>query len=392
MRATLLFFLISSAIIEPVLAEPSACPNDPSVVGYSDWETLLNDIGTFRGGRDLYILCPETTFMLNDEDKTALEFSFSSSQLPPMKLQCGPNGKSSGNCIVHGGHHHVWVDRYVGGALTFQGIVFEKATRESIWAGDGKGLGRSHIHFDDCIWRDNVYDYPYDDQVGCLAGCAAVMGGIDAVVSFSNCQFLDNEGKSGTIYGQGMELAFDHCIFKGNTNVWRSVYNQPTGSAITMWDFGSSLSLSKNCFIDNHSFGTGTVKLSVISATNARIVGLGSRLQVNENNYFDDNSVALANMDNSFFYCHNGIYKYDKDNQDVCVPGTSTCCRVEYPEGCPSHDGEPRHSGEAEDGGNMDISEEIGGALRGDAVASPSCSLAVPVMIMIVLVLDLWLY
>jgi hypothetical protein len=56
----LFFFLI---VPRPVKAGPFLCPQDQSVLGYSDWSTLKDNVLNFRNTRNVY-----TTFLLTEND------------------------------------------------------------------------------------------------------------------------------------------------------------------------------------------------------------------------------------------------------------------------------------------------------------------------------------
>ncbi|CAB9519727.1 expressed unknown protein [Seminavis robusta] len=319
-----------------VNAVPALCPRDPSVTGYSDLSTLQDDINlvkeesstnTFNPppNTQVFTICPGTTFRLTgdvDIGNQGLHFAHSSN-LPPMVLQCGLQGKSSDSCILRGGLHHVWIDNV--GALSFKGITFQAATRGSVWM----GTGQNEIAFDDCIWQDNTHEWTAVGGANCPNGCAAALAGRFGAANVTNCQFRDNRGKSGAVYGEGMEYTMDRCVFQGNTGTWTAMDGQPAASAITLVNPSSKLELSNSCFTDNEASGPATVKVDDSSkdGTTATVSrsDTDSTLTINKNNFFQNNIVATSTQGQ---YCTNSIYVYSEQMDDTCEWGDASCCAV----------------------------------------------------------------
>jgi hypothetical protein len=166
----LLFLLAMMTSMKTTSAEPAVCPENPNMIGYSDWAILQEDLDAVKEDTTdvvvdatkplLFKICPNTTFSLatNGDGNEGLYFHHRS-DLPVMILRCGEYGYSSDNCVVSGGLHQVWIDA-VGG-LVFQGLTFEKARRGSVWL----GTGQTQITFEDCVWRVSTVHF------ACCHGC-----------------------------------------------------------------------------------------------------------------------------------------------------------------------------------------------------------------------------
>lgn len=210
--------LLLLASVGLVRSSPSQCPYERTLEGYSDWNLLKNDILDFTNNkRTVFTLCPFTDFFLSENDDDGLNFNLKDSETQHLTIQCGSQGLLRDDCVIYGGHNHVWINRAPGG-ITFSGIRFQHADQTSIWAGTGQ-LG---IVFRGCVFENNVYVSPYgansDNQDPCHTGCAGVFSGEFGVASFEDCRFFNNGGHFGAIYGQDMELTFDSCVFVGNEN------------------------------------------------------------------------------------------------------------------------------------------------------------------------------
>ena len=228
---------------------------------------------------------------------------------PTLTIQCGSSGDFSDDCVVDGGHHHIWIDKV--GKMVVKGITFMNADRGSV----SLGTGNDYVTFQDCKWEHNVYTYKAER---CVVHCAAVMSGQYGKVTLNNCQFIDNIGNTGAIFGQGGHVILDHCTFKGNKSKWKyNGYGTPTGSAVSLWN-GGDLSVSNCCFLDNDSAGAGTISINE----------LGGNIYLNHNNFFDDSNIARLVVENPLLYgnCPLGIYKYDWNDIDTCISGNASCC------------------------------------------------------------------
>ena len=78
-----------------VNAEPTACPNDASVQGYSNKTILNQDLEANSDSTGTYIICPGTTIRFTGDDWTPVNVLGSNG----VTIQCGTDGSSSNNCI-----------------------------------------------------------------------------------------------------------------------------------------------------------------------------------------------------------------------------------------------------------------------------------------------------
>lgn len=341
-RYLLALSLLTSTMVR---ALPSLCPRDQNIVGYSDWNVLFNDIRSlsrFSAWEDAtFVVCPGTTFYpawaVPGNRVLRLDYDFAQ-QVPPITLQCGPEGTNSTHaCTVKGGLHHVVVQRVQ--ELAFEGITFEGATRGSVWIEEGT----QQVSFKDCIWENNVYNWDptpaeLDRPTLCPTGCYGAVGGRHSAATFENCWFVNNEGDSGAVYGLKMDYTFVGCEFRGNKARASDlgIGTPPTGSAITLHDPASTLSLTDTCMEDNASQGPATVlvECSTIADLVARENGAPA-LRVNSHNYFNGNRVEEPNHDIAFQWCQNSIYNFVRNgengvHEDDCVPAHhAKCCHCE---------------------------------------------------------------
>lgn len=71
--------------------------------------------------------------------------------------------------------------------------------------------------------------------------------------------------------------------------------------------------------MDNVSYGGATISYDgSSSASNPSLA----------ENYFDSNRAAMPILDDSYYYCRNGIYRFDNVDTDNCIlpTGPSVCC------------------------------------------------------------------
>jgi hypothetical protein len=99
-------------------------------------------------------------------------------------------------------------------------------------------------------------------------------------------------------------------------------------------------------------------------------------LQVNLDNYFEDNRVAQSNHDSSFQWCHNSIYKFVEGKTeytvDDCIAGTATCCQCQ--EGDEEEEGEvtsrePELQQEEQEDSSSAVARSLAGVLMVIAAA-----------------------
>ena len=207
--------MLRSTIVLTLLATTEALPSrcgTTDVVGYSDWGTLQADIDALESGSEStqFTICPGTTFKL-EENSEGLRFDLPK-DVGPVLVKCGESGSFVNACTIVGGLHHIWITEV--GPLTFQGLTFEEATRGSVWT----GLGMEEISFSDCTWKENAYSWDNTGGAPCPTGCAGAVSGKDGgATSFVRCQFYNNSGDSGAVFGEDMNYSFDQCKFEGNT-------------------------------------------------------------------------------------------------------------------------------------------------------------------------------
>jgi len=141
--------------------EPSACPTDPDVIGF----TTINDLnewmstiwyfinsGGFYPPPYFFSLCPNTVF----------DDSFIFPVLNDTWVLCGGSGSSEDNCIVQTNETQVILlphDYTSEGAVAppleqvnFLGLTFRKSSDVSIGA---YGSANSWVFFKDCHWEEN---------------------------------------------------------------------------------------------------------------------------------------------------------------------------------------------------------------------------------------------
>lgn len=210
------FLTAALILLTSASADPHRCGTS-TLFGYADLDSLQADINALESvaATTQFIICPGTTFE-QEPTEEGLNFNLPEKTVGPIIIQCGDESTNAkfqdSACTFTGGFHHVWVTQV--GALTFDGITFEKASRGSVWT----GLGMEQISFKDCVWKDNVYAWENSGGEPCPTGCAAAVAGKDGgATSFVNCNFFENAGNSGAVYGEDMNYSFDGCKFENNT-------------------------------------------------------------------------------------------------------------------------------------------------------------------------------
>jgi len=125
----------------------SLCRSDNHTLGYSDFQTLRNDIKAQECGNEVnctYILCPYTLFAVD------VPMSISSQH---SHLICGHTGESSLECILEGGSTQLAIENSPIGVVV-QGITFRSASFSAVVIFPSNTT--SSIIFRDCRWENNT--------------------------------------------------------------------------------------------------------------------------------------------------------------------------------------------------------------------------------------------
>lgn len=157
-KAVALLLLSTSFQLHEIAGEPSPCPNDPSVVGFStiselnQWMSTIwyfINSGGFYPPPYFFSLCPNTIF----------EDSFVFPVLNDTWILCGGKGESSDNCILQQNETQVIIlphDYESEGAIApkleqvnFLGLTMKGSTDVSIGA---YGSPSAWAFFKDCHW------------------------------------------------------------------------------------------------------------------------------------------------------------------------------------------------------------------------------------------------
>jgi hypothetical protein len=132
------------------------CPTDNTLMGYNNLTILNRDIFahfnlTLEDGAEKikydYIICPNTTYTIDDFGKTIIPATDSSN------FYCGQNGRVENNCVIKGGDFQVYfLDILPLEDVVFRGFTFEGANTASVY---GDAHPTSLVYFYNCIWRNS---------------------------------------------------------------------------------------------------------------------------------------------------------------------------------------------------------------------------------------------
>jgi len=228
--------------------------------GYDSWDALSNDL-TNNHAKSTFIICPESTFALND-DASTITISRS------VDIRCGADGKSENSCKVTGGTTHFLI---TGESINvfFQGILLEHASSSSILA---MAMDSSSANFRYCQFHYNKGNPGNGAAVEVRAQSESSSAAM--TVNFDHCSFTFNISTKGAVsISDGVVSTFSFCSFHGNLE----------GGAIQSHD--SEINLANTCFEENFN----TVGQGIIS-----LVGSSQLFRSSGNNFGQNNDISIG--------------------------------------------------------------------------------------------------
>uniref|UniRef100_A0A7R9WU28 Right handed beta helix domain-containing protein n=1 Tax=Craspedostauros australis TaxID=1486917 RepID=A0A7R9WU28_9STRA len=235
-----------------------------------------------------------------------------------MVIRCGPDGKSSNECVFTGGDYHVDATNFLGmdddiaENVRFEGLTFEDAKRYSVWASM-----KGDITFKDCIFQDHktaivpvLLDYTDPEQPESHLS-----------VTFEQCSFTNNRffgmgSNTAIVFGNGNQnhLDFRQTTFTNN-NMLHNNTLQATRSFLI--ETLGPLNVEFSCFTDNQ---LGVSPISVFGNT-----------FTSSENYAVSSSSNIVTSDTqycSFASVFETLQQFE-DFNPVCAQATATSCKSE---------------------------------------------------------------
>jgi len=357
-----LALLLSSGTVVNTLAEPTECPTDPSLKGFTtitDLNQWMSKVwyfinsGGFYPSPYFFSLCPNTVY----------DDTFIFPVLNDTWIICGALGSSDDNCLIQTSDTQIVIlphDYTSEGALApplehvnFLGLTMRKSTDVSVGA---YGATTAWAFFKDCHWVDNLGRFAIHILPPSSSGTTVALEkgntrrnlqeSSSMLVQLVDCSFESNKQTHSTIVNNGGTLLISDVVFKNNENAWANILtydDKYTHIENTLFEettnYFTIIAIQGTLHLENVNFIANTNSETVVHIIDqSHLVAENCLFSGNNNSIgpglIDDQSILFlsegnSGSNNSGFGCEGFLLIDEGEECDVKGECPASCCLFE---------------------------------------------------------------